>query len=64
MAVDGVLGGKTLFSVAFGPSSGSQQPGHGTELAYGAAIDGFWPIIAAGDNSDQGPTPDGRSVVV
>jgi hypothetical protein len=31
--------------------------------AYEAAIDGFSPIIAAGD-TDQGPRPDGRSVVV
>jgi hypothetical protein len=53
-----------MFSVTFGPSFGSQRPGHGTELAYRAAIDGFWLTIAAGDHSDQGPGPDGRSVVV
>ncbi len=29
-----------------------------------AAMNGFWPIIAAGDHSDQGPGSDGRSVVV
>jgi len=64
MAVAGVLGGRTLLSVAFGPSSGSRTANHSSELAYGAAIDRFSPIIAAGDNSDQGPGPDGRSVVV
>lgn len=37
----------------------TERLSRGTELAYEAAIDAFSPIIAAGDNTDQGPGPDG-----
>jgi hypothetical protein len=42
----------------------TERPGHRTELAYEAAIDGCSPNIAAGDSCDQGPWPDGRRVGV